>query len=507
MGYFFLKQNELLKRTIKFDADVDAITCTIGDVIYFQHDVPQWGVCGGRVVSSTNNTVTLDQSVTLSGSPTTYSIMVWLSDDTLVTKTVDNSVPGATTTLTISGTWTTNPSEYDRFAFGESDNTAKAFRVIEISRTSDLKCTIRAIEYDADVYDVDSETPLLPSYTHSLREAIAVVTDVTSSEVAYINESGASNRSILVRFSKPVNIYYSHAEIWYKDSSSSYRLAGRADTTEFYISNVSPNTTYTIMIVSVSYNNEKTTIVDSPTTTITTARELSTYANVLQSRITGLEIFNQRNDNTFTGKDCKFSWNPVTSVDITSTGAGNESAGAGTYIPPVWLKDYEVKIYDSTGATLRRTEYVSNPEYTYTFEKNYDDGTGTPVREFQIQVKARDTFFRASATAAKLSVTNAAPTALTDITVTSGTGYYIVEFAPSTAPDLLGYKVYASQTTGFTSGTSTLVNEGADTRVVISPTKSGSYGKSGCCWVMLGKAVMVALGNVMFGYVRFCYAG
>ena len=150
------------------------------------------------------------------------------------------------------------------------------------------------------------------------------------------------------------------------------------------------------MIVSVSYNNEKTTIVDSPTTTITTARELSTYANVLQSRITGLEIFNQRNDNTFTGKDCKFSWNPVTSVDVTSTGAGNESAGAGTYIPPVWLKDYEVKIYDSTGATLRRTEYVSNPEYTYTFEKNYDDGTGTPVREFQIQVKARDTFFRTS---------------------------------------------------------------------------------------------------------------
>ena len=28
-----------------------------------------------------------------------------------------------------------------------------------------------------------------------------------------------------------------------------------------------------------------------------------------------------------------------------------------------------------------------------------------------------------------------------------------------------------------------------------------------CKAVMVGKAVMVALGNVMFGYVRFCYAG
>mgnify|MGYP001175483004 CR=1 FL=1 len=532
MGNFLLKQNELLKRTIKFDAEIDAITCMIGDVVYFQHDVPQWGICGGRVAessqvlggddglnytcilnhtadannrpgmspptpnwstywtqagdagatwvsgssyvtASTSNTITLDQEVTIENGKT-YSIMVWHPNDTSELKTVITS-PGTTNKLTISGTWTTNPVEYSNFAFGESDNTAKPFRIIEVSRTGDLKCTIRAIEYNSSLYSGDSSLPILPTTTHTTREAIAVVTNLTVSEIASVNESGASNRQLLVRFNKPVNVYYSYAEVWYKEESTPYTYAGRADTTEFYISNVRANTTYTVMVKSVSFAGIKTSIDESPTATITTARELSTYSNALSSRITGLEIFNQRNDTTFKGKDCKFVWNPITPIDSSSTGAGNEATGAGTYIPTVWLKDYEVKIFDSTGTVLRRTEYVTIPEYTYTFEKNYEDGSGTPVRSFQIQVKARDTFYRVSSVPAKLTVTNDAPTVLKDITVTSGTGYYIVEFAPSTAPDLLGYKVHASQTSGFTPSTANLVNEGTDTRIVISPSKSGIW--------------------------------
>jgi len=531
MGYFFLKQNELLKRTIKFDADVDAISCTIGDIIYFQHDVPRWGICGGRVAassqvlggsdglnytcilshtatandrpgmvpatpnwatywaqtgdsgatwvsgssyiaSSTSNTITLDQEVTIEAGKS-YSIMVWLNDDTLVTKAVTTS-PSTTSELTISGTWTTNPSEYDRYAFGESDSVAKPFKVLEVSRTGDLKCTIRAIEYDANVYDLTSEAPLLPTFSHSARDAIDVVTNIRVSEIASVNESGASNRTLLVRFDKPVNIYYHHAEIWYKADSGPYEFAGETPISEFSINNISPNTTYTILIRSVSHNNDKTSMLNSPTDTYTTSRELTTYADALKSRITGLEIFNQRNSDTFTGKDCKFKWNPLSAVDESSTGAGNEALGAGTYIPPIWLKDYEVKIYDSYD-TLRRTEYVLMPEYTYTFEKNYEDGSGTPVRNFQIQVKARDIMFRTSEIPAKLTVTNAAPIAMRDISVTSGTGYYIVEFTPSTEPDILGYRVYASQTSGFTPSSSTLVSDGANTRVIVSPSQPGLW--------------------------------
>jgi len=39
----------------------------------------------------------------------------------------------------------------------------------------------------------------------------------------------------------------------------------------------------------------------------------------------------------------------------------------------------------------------------------------------------------------------------------------------------MGYKVYASETSGFTPGTLTLVNEGSDTRIVVSPDRAGTW--------------------------------
>jgi len=42
--------NRYLTRTITFSVGIDAVRCEPGDVIYFQHDVPQWGF-GGRALA------------------------------------------------------------------------------------------------------------------------------------------------------------------------------------------------------------------------------------------------------------------------------------------------------------------------------------------------------------------------------------------------------------------------------------------------------------------------
>jgi len=52
-----LYQNQYLTKTIEFEADVDSIACTVGDVISVQHDTPDW-LYGGRIVSATSGTVT-----------------------------------------------------------------------------------------------------------------------------------------------------------------------------------------------------------------------------------------------------------------------------------------------------------------------------------------------------------------------------------------------------------------------------------------------------------------
>lgn len=473
---YALAGNEYWLRTIKFDVDIDALACTVGDVISFQHDVPQWGLAGGRVVSATSTSVTLDQSVTLEEG-VTYGIMIRLTDDTLVTRTVTNAA-GAHTTLTVSTPYSSVPSQYDPFAFGVLGTETKPFRLSSVSRSGDTTLSLEAIEYNANVYACDTGTPVTGTINYSSLQRVEVVTGLSLLSLAYFDNSGNTKAKINVYFVPPAgNTAYAKAKIyyrkWYADKTINYTYAGETLSDRFEIDNLDLVTYYEVMVQSVGFDGMTTNVLVNPSDIVLTPDSI-TYESVFDYRIAGLQIFGQANDNAFVGKDCKFVWQPVTSVVQASVGAGEEAAGAGSHIPPVWFKDYEVKIYDSTTGNLRRTEYVLNNEYTYTFEKNYED-TGTASRSFEIRVKARDRFYRVSAIASILAVTNDAPDAMTGVTVAGGTGYYIVEFTPSADPDIMGYKVYASQTTGFTPSSTNLVNEGSDTRIVISPDKAGVW--------------------------------
>jgi len=61
-GTLALNVNRLLK-TVSFEAPLEAIACTIGDVIALQHDMPDWGFGGLLAPGSTNTLLKLDRSV------------------------------------------------------------------------------------------------------------------------------------------------------------------------------------------------------------------------------------------------------------------------------------------------------------------------------------------------------------------------------------------------------------------------------------------------------------
>jgi hypothetical protein len=169
MGNFLLLNNQLLKRTIEFEVDIDAIVCMVGDVIYVQHDVPDWGGMtdssgryggGGRVVSCNNTgnaTLVLDRALNmdLDSTGSVYELMVRISaDDSIETKTVvDYDLD--TNTITVSGTFTTSPVEWDVFAVGEQNLVTKEYRITGMVRTSDQKIGIRAMEYNEAIYAGD----------------------------------------------------------------------------------------------------------------------------------------------------------------------------------------------------------------------------------------------------------------------------------------------------------------------------------------------------------------
>ncbi|MEK6531251.1 MAG: phage tail protein [Deltaproteobacteria bacterium] len=87
-GMLKLYQNQYLLGTIEFEADIDAIACTVGDVINIQHDIPQWG-WGGRLVACVNGEdLTLDRNDVVLSPDKTWTLLVRLSDDTIEERTI-----------------------------------------------------------------------------------------------------------------------------------------------------------------------------------------------------------------------------------------------------------------------------------------------------------------------------------------------------------------------------------------------------------------------------------
>ena len=685
---FQLQTNLLIRRSITFQMGSDALNFGVGDVIDFCAELPQWGY-GGRIVAASASSVTLDRSVYI-GSSSVISIR--LSDDTLITKTVTNT-PGTTASvLTISGTFSVIPSQYDLFAFGQTGLEAKPFRGISIKKSSDLIHDIEAVEYNASLYNVDTMDPVLPTPNYSSLSVYSQLSNLILSEMTQSHpEQGGLVRAIQGSFSVADPVIYDHAEIWlrsfenwvsyFTDVPPSYYAYGyiqklkkndittathttgfnpdnplyRADaiiyiiralygetfsytaepyftdvpvdhyafkyiqkakdlgittavgtfnpgnvadrqtmavfiirsqygasfdyTSTPYFSDVTsghpyfsyiqkfkdlgfttasaatgfnpsnivnradgaifivrayygeytahgvtstpwqnigltveasfktnillyPGQTYEIGIVGVSRAGQKVPLLDSdnfstvlktPTAFITlstTGAAVSRLANkylgeirndgyinppsdpnnigTLDYIVTGLQIFNQGNDINFVGKDCHFVWNRF-SLSGTLKGAGLEQYGAGSSSPDILFKDYEVEVYNSSG-TLLRKEHVLTPEYFYTYEHNYSDNSGVPVRTFEIRVRVTDQLGNQSKTPSKLTVSNASPAALAAPTITPTNNGIIIDFLPSTEPDVAGYLVYASQTPSFTPGPSNLINDGPDTHVVYPTT-------------------------------------
>ncbi len=475
-----LAYNEVLVRTVSIKSDIDAIACTVGDVILLQSDVPQWGF-GGRLVSATTTSVQLDQQVTIEAGAA-YSVMVRLDDDTMAERSVTNA-PGTTDTLTVSSPFPTAPSPYAVYAFGPSGIEAKPFRVTGIQRAGDLSAVLSCIEYNASVYDVDQGQPVLPTANYSGLETLPPVTGLTLNEAVAWNTDGTVADNVLVHFDIPTSGLIKLAEIWI-NTGTAWSKAGESLDGNFQFGG-NPGQTYTVAVLTVNNAGERMSLLAAPLATITLAGQ----TQVSPPDVSGLQIFGQANNTEFVGRDVKLAWNRVTplSNDI-ATGPAGESK------TPTWFRYYELKVFSHTG-TLLRTEYPTIENYTYDFEKNYSDTSGSPDRTLSFEVRAVANSAMggaASQNAARITVTNPPPPVPGNITTTSFIGGLMVSFDPLTVPDVAGYLIHASQTTGFTPDSTTLINRGPETSYFQKQAAYGtwyvkvaafdSFGEDGVVW-------------------------
>lgn len=180
-GAFRLNSTKYLVRTIEFEAAIDSFPCVLGDLVYFQHIIPHYDdAYGGRIVDAGNDDgdgnpyVQLDQELELE-SGKSYAIMVRLSDDSLIEKTLQSiSETHTTDTLLLSSDWSTVPEQYDLYVFGPADTYKKKYRIINTTRSQELTRKITCLEYVSEIYDDTSYVIENPSWESVTQEAIRV---------------------------------------------------------------------------------------------------------------------------------------------------------------------------------------------------------------------------------------------------------------------------------------------------------------------------------------------
>jgi hypothetical protein len=207
-GRLLLNYNKNLIRTCSFDVSIDALACTIGDIILVQHDATRYGF-GGRIVGISGTTVTLDRKVAFSAG-VTYGIIVRRDeDDGREQRTFTVSTTDEYDSVIINSAFSDGVAPYNVYSVGQYNIEAKPFRIISLTRSEEFIRKVSALEYNELVYD-DSE--IIDEEINYFAPPIAVGLSVSEIIDNVFSKFSIARLSWSCPAAKGVNVYMSHGE-------------------------------------------------------------------------------------------------------------------------------------------------------------------------------------------------------------------------------------------------------------------------------------------------------
>jgi predicted phage tail protein len=210
---YLLNSNKYLIRTIEFEAAVDSFACVVGDLIYFQHEVPNYqDSISGRILEATSNSVKIDHPFDFKFG-VTYNLLLRLSDDTIVEKTVSSDTQGNTDEVQLTSSFSEIPEPYDVFIIGETGTVKKPYRITNITRSQDQTRRITCIEYNENIYDTEGG----PGYWEPELPGEQEATGVTVSEFLTYAKSGDYQSKLSVSWYPMNDNLGSQWDIWIED--------------------------------------------------------------------------------------------------------------------------------------------------------------------------------------------------------------------------------------------------------------------------------------------------
>lgn len=467
------------RRRIYFETDLEGFICERGDVIQINHNMTDWGT-SGRLAGYNNatNTMTLDRDVTFEVGET-YYVRVRAPDGTLdLVEAVNPATVSDVTTDTVEldTALAFNPAAdtenaiYDYLWFFDYRESAgfKA-KIVSMEPVSENSIRIAAIDEVAEYYDSQTNPVDYTPPENSARFDPPAIENVTITEqwqgrnlpikiiLRWTNDNAQGAR---IRYSRNLGGKWVDFGIQLSNSFE-FELIDWVDGETLYFE--------LVPFALASTNANQASPVTSFQYTIEGIPELADRINV--PVVQGLEVFENGNNNEFSGSDAKFTWKKTRAIQNNTV--------VGPIIDPTELdaffKDYYVTIRNTDG-TIRRQESVKDEFYVYTLEKNKEDavelGEDYPVREFLIEVIMRTSVGAESPRPATLQVSNPAPATPQNITAKASFSTLTVQADPPTDIDFTpngGMIVWLEQTSSnFTEDDTNKVYEGPGSSVTLN---------------------------------------
>lgn len=186
LGKWLLFSERLETETVNFKAGMDAAMVYPGAVIQTQDSFRSGKRFGGRLLSGSSTTeLNLDSSIEIELGKT-YELSIVLSDGTVETTNVTNSI-GTHSKLTVNPALSTTAITNAIWVLSASDLTPEEWRVVSITETEPGIVEIAALASRQDKYDaVEKDLILEPLNTTSINLDAPIVTNLVVEESLYL---------------------------------------------------------------------------------------------------------------------------------------------------------------------------------------------------------------------------------------------------------------------------------------------------------------------------------
>lgn len=315
-GKYLLATSKYIRRVITLDADIEAITQTVGDLIAVQTDVTQYGI-GGLVDKVLGNFVYLDNKVTLEKGKTytlklkssktdeirQFEFVAESSTNTLTFDSLNNTYVGDlvfddfilkmdfesdrfldTSVIVLTGAYDVLPE--DRYSFGVKGSDSILCTISDISRDGDYNRKITAVEYNESILDFNSNNDVMTRLIPTLKPTNKI-TNFTAKDRLVKLAAGQVVAMISFGWEALISSYYNIYLL--EENGFKHYLGNNIKDTRFEYPNtvLLPEKSYTIYIEDLndntinSYINYTVTSFSAPPENITGITLTSTDANVI----------------------------------------------------------------------------------------------------------------------------------------------------------------------------------------------------------------------------------